>query len=97
MTPERAFKISNNLDIPSNKRKFWPKYSEVVVSQEGFVHDVIQFFEVPTEQELVEIMKWYPRSVSFPVTAEATYTELDDFIKKVNSCIKLGKKVLKKN
>jgi len=97
MTPERAFRIANNLDIPSNKRKFWPKYSEVVVSQEGFVHDVIQFFEVPTEQELVEIMKWYPRSVSFPVTAEATYIEIDTFIEKVASCIKLGNKILKKS
>ena len=97
MTPERAFRIANNLDIPSNKRKSWPKYSEVVVSQEGFVHDVVQFFEIPNEQELVEILKWYPRSVSFPVTAGATYIELDDFIEKVISCIKLGKKVLKKN
>ena len=97
MTPERAYGIANNLDIPSKKRKYWPKYSEVVVSQEGFVHDVVQFFEIPTEQELVEILKWYPRSVSFPVVAGATYTELDDFIEKVVSCIKLGNKVLKKN
>lgn len=45
MHPERALRVINLLDIPENKRKFWPQEAAVFVrSSTHEIVDVIQFY-----------------------------------------------------
>ncbi len=96
MTIERAFRIVHHLDIPEPKRRYWPRFAEVVVSRDDVVHDIFQFFEQPTEQQKYAALSTYPGSMSFPVTAGTIHTTLEGFTEKTLSTAAFIRKHIKR-
>ncbi len=96
MIVERAFSLVHHLDVPETKRKFWPRYAEVVVDRDGTIQDVKHYFELPTETECVSLLTLYPGCVSFPVTAGVIHTTIDGFKEKVAGSAELAAKVVRR-
>ncbi len=85
MTIERAFRLVHHLDIPEAKRRYWPRFSEVVVSRDDSVSDIFQFFELPSEEQQFQALQMYPGCMLFPVTAGISHSTLPEFTEKVTS------------
>jgi hypothetical protein len=85
MTIERAFRLVHNPDVPEPKRRYWPLFSEVIVSRDGSIPDVFQFFDRPNEQQQHAALEMYPGCMCFPVTAGSFHTTLQEFTAKVGS------------
>jgi hypothetical protein len=85
MHPERALRVINLLDVPENKRKFWPQQSCVILRiSDHEILDVIQFHtNVFTESE--KYQRLYPGSVSFFCTA-GDLTTVEDIQAKIAWC-----------
>ena len=65
MHPERAFRIINLMDVPENKRKYWPQQSCVIIrTSDREILDVIQFY-VNSFAESEKYQRLYPKSVAF--------------------------------
>ena len=95
MIVERAFQTVHNLNIPENKRKHWPPYSEVIVDMHGNIQDIYQYFNPPTEQQICEALSTYPGCVSFPVRTDKFFNNFDEFAKKVSSSAELASRTYK--
>jgi hypothetical protein len=91
MTPERALALIHNLDVPEDKRKFWPQWSTIVVTSGGNIEDVIQHFEWPNDVLHRRHMDIYPHSVQFTAKAGETCLTLDALLAKVQECAQLVK------
>ena len=65
MTPKRAFRLIENLDVKEKYRRFAPRWSAVVVDKDGVILDVIKYKESPNYQLHQEHMRQYPQSVQF--------------------------------
>lgn len=85
MTIERAFRLVHHLDIPEAKRRYWPKFAEVVVSRDDSVPDIFQFFAHSSEEQQIQALQTYPGCMIFPVTAGVTHATLTEFTEKVTS------------
>lgn len=85
MTIERAFQLVHHLNVPQAKRRFWPRFSIVIVSGDESVPDVLQFFGNPEEQQQYEALVMYPGTMSFVVEAEKLHVGIDEFREKVSS------------
>ena len=95
MTIERAFRLVHHLDIPEPKRRYWPRFSEVVVSRDDSIPDVFQFFEMPTEEQQYAALQMYRGCMLFPVTAGRIHTTLQEFDAKVTSTAAFIRKHMK--
>ena len=87
MNLQRTFALVHLLDIPESKRKFWPQWSTVVVSKDGAVEDVIQYFEEPKGSLHRSHMELYPKSVQFTVKAGESFLTLASLKEKVAECV----------
>jgi hypothetical protein len=95
MTIERAFRLVHHLDIPEAKRRYWPRFAEVVVSRDNSVPDIFQFFDHPSEEQQIQALQMYPGCMLFPVTAGVIHTTLPEFTAKVSSTAAFMRKHMK--
>ena len=89
MHPERALRVINLLDVPENKRKFWPQQACVIIRvTDHEILDVIQFYSnCFTESEKYQCL--YPGSVAFFVSA-GDFKTVGDIEAKIAWCFKEG-------
>ena len=87
MTPDRALSVIHNLDVPEDRRKFWPQWSTVVVGRDGKIEDVIQHFDPPNEFLHRRQMDLYPHSVQFTARAGEMYLTREALLAKVEECL----------
>lgn len=90
MNIERAFTLIHNLDVPEGKRKFWQKWSTVVVNSSGEIIDVIKHFESPSLESNKMHLEMYPNSFQFTVEAGQMFVTLEQFTTKVKEATKMG-------
>jgi hypothetical protein len=95
MTIERAYRVAQNIDVPEAKRKFWPKWSVVMVRPNCEILDVVQFFEHPGETEQRACLQQYPKSASFTTIAGESFVSLEAFAKRVDEVAAIAKKLIK--
>ena len=87
MHPERVLRVINLLDVPENKRKFWPQQSCVIVRTKGReILDVIQFYS-NAFSESEKYQRLYPGSVAF-FTIPGQLQTVADVEAKVDWCFK---------
>ena len=89
MTPERALIVIHNLDVPEDKRRYWPHWATVVVGRGGVIEDVIQHFQPPDAFLHRRQLEIYPHSVQFTASAGETYLTVESLVAKVEECARL--------
>ena len=95
MTVERAFRVAHHLDIPESKRRYWPKFAQVIVAEDGTIPDVFHYFDPPEEHQSATALKLYSPCVGFPVDVGILHTTLSEFAAKVEGCVELARKIRK--